>query len=153
MGIWFIIGLLNPKATEVLIHNFVWGWAIEWTFFVIEILAAILYFYGWKRMSAKGHMTLGWIYFGAAWLSLVVINGIITFMLTPGAWIEADTGAGLLGGLLQPDLLAVGRAADRHLPPCARASSRSSWPRRYDTSKLKTWLIRYNAAGPSSGWS
>ncbi len=88
VGIWFIIGLLNPVATEALIHNFVWGWAIEWTFFVVEILAAILYFYGWKHMSAKGHMKLGWAYFGAAWLSLFVINGIITFMLTPGAWIE-----------------------------------------------------------------
>lgn len=25
VGIWFIIGLLNPAATEALIHNFVWG--------------------------------------------------------------------------------------------------------------------------------
>ena len=25
VGIWFIIGLLNPAATEVLIHNYVWG--------------------------------------------------------------------------------------------------------------------------------
>jgi len=87
VGIWFVIGLLNPAATELLIHNFVWGWAIEWTFFVIEICSAILYFYGWKHMSAKAHMTLGWIYFIAAWLSLFIINGIITFMLTPGEWL------------------------------------------------------------------
>jgi len=87
VGIWFIIGLLNPAATELLIHNFVWGWAAEWCFFVIEILAAILYLYGWKRMSGKNHMILGWIYFGAAWMSLFIINGIITFMLTPGDWI------------------------------------------------------------------
>jgi len=91
VAIWFIIGLLNPTATEALIHNFVWGWAIEWTFFIVEIIAAILYFYGWKRMSARDHMIVGWIYFGAAWLSLVIINGIITFMLTPGTWIQ--TGA------------------------------------------------------------
>jgi len=88
VGIWFIIGLLNPAATEVLIHNYVWGWATEWTFFVIEIAAAILYFYGWRRMSGRDHMTIGWIYFGAAWMSLFVINGIIDFMLTPGAWVE-----------------------------------------------------------------
>jgi len=87
VGIWFVIGLLNPAATEVLIHNFVWGWAIEWTFFVVEILAALLYYYGWKRMSPAGHMTIGWIYFLFAWLSLFVINGILTFMLTPGAWL------------------------------------------------------------------
>ena len=87
VAIWFIIGLLNPAATEMLIHNFVWGWATEWTFFVIEIAAAILYLYGWKRLSAKNHLVVGWIYFGAAWMSLFIINGIIAFMLTPGDWI------------------------------------------------------------------
>jgi mono/diheme cytochrome c family protein len=88
VGIWFVIGLLNPTATELLIHNFVWGWATEWTFFVVEIASALLYYYGWKKMSAKDHMTLGWIYSVTAWLSLVVINGILAFMLTPGAWLQ-----------------------------------------------------------------
>jgi mono/diheme cytochrome c family protein len=88
VGIWFIIGLLNPAATEALIHNFVWAWAIEWTFFAVEICAAVVYFYGWKTMSAKNHRIVGWIYFTAAWLSLFAINGIICFMLTPGLWLE-----------------------------------------------------------------
>jgi mono/diheme cytochrome c family protein len=91
VGIWFIIGLLNPAATEVLIHNFVWGWAIEWTFFVVEITAALIYYYGWRTMTARTHLAVGWIYFAAAWLSLVIINGIIAFMLTPGRWLT--TGA------------------------------------------------------------
>ena len=88
VGIWFVIGVLNPAATEVLIHNFVWGWATEWTFFVVEIASALLYFYGWKRMSPRDHMAIGWIYFIFAWLSLVVINGILAFMLTPGTWLQ-----------------------------------------------------------------
>ena len=88
VGIWFIIGLLNPAATEMLIHHFVWAWATEWCFFIIEILAAILYYTGWKTMSARNHMIIGWIYFAAAWLSLVIIDGIIAFMLTPGDWLE-----------------------------------------------------------------
>ena len=91
VGIWFVIGLLNPAATEMLIHNFVWGWATEWTFFAIEIAAAILYLYGWRTMAAGNHLVVGWIYFIAAWMSLFVINGIITFMLTPGDWLQ--TGA------------------------------------------------------------
>jgi mono/diheme cytochrome c family protein len=91
VGIWFIIGLLNPAGTEVLIHNFVWGWATEWTFFLIEIAAAILYFYGWRNMSARSHLLVGWIYFIAAWMSLFIINGIITFMLTPGKWLETGS--------------------------------------------------------------
>jgi mono/diheme cytochrome c family protein len=88
VAIWFIIGLLNPAATEALIHNFLWGWATEWSFFVIEIAAAILYFYGWERLPAKSHLILGWIYFGSAYASLFIINGIISFMLTPGNWLR-----------------------------------------------------------------
>ncbi len=87
VGIWFIIGLLNPGGTEVLIHNFVFGWASEWAFFVIEILAAIIYYYGWNKLSPREHLIVGWIYFVAAWMSLFIINGIITFMLTPGEWL------------------------------------------------------------------
>jgi len=99
VGIWFIIGLLNPAATEALIRTFVWGWATEWTMFVVEIASAILYFYGWRRMSPAAHMTLGWIYFIAAWLSLFVINGILTFMLTPGRWLS---GGGFWEGFFNP---------------------------------------------------
>lgn len=91
VGIWFVIGLLNPAATEVLIRHFVWGWATEWTFFIVEILAAILYFYGWRRMRAGDHLIIGWIYFVAAWLSLFVVNGIITLMLTPGEWLATGS--------------------------------------------------------------
>ena len=87
VGIWFIIGLLNPLATEALIHNYVWGWATEWTFFVGEIAAALIYYYGWTKLTARAHLIVGWIYFIFAWLSLVIINGILTFMLTPGKWL------------------------------------------------------------------
>jgi cytochrome bd-type quinol oxidase subunit 1/mono/diheme cytochrome c family protein len=89
VGIWFTIGLVHPAATSSLINAFVWVWAIEWTFFFIEIAAAIVYYYGWDRLSPKQHLTVGWIYFGSAWASLVVINGILAYMLTPGAWIES----------------------------------------------------------------
>ncbi len=102
VGIWFVIGLLNPGATELLIHNFVWGWAIEWTFFAVEILAAILYYYGWKQMEPRVHLTLGWIYFAAAWLSLAVIDGILSFMLTPGRWLQSGD---FWDGFLNPGYL------------------------------------------------
>lgn len=91
VGIWFTIGLVHPAATSALINAFVWGWAIEWTFFLTEIAAAIVYLYGWDRLSPRRHLTIGWIYFGAAWASLLVINGILTFMLTPGAWLQTHT--------------------------------------------------------------
>lgn len=94
VGIWFSIGLVNPEGTSTLIHNFVFGWAIEYTFFVVEVTAAAVYYYTWGRVSNRLHLTIGWIYAGSAWLSLVIINGILTFMLTPGqSWLEvAGTG-------------------------------------------------------------
>jgi mono/diheme cytochrome c family protein len=61
---------------------------MEWVFFFVEIGAALVYYYGWERLDRRTHEIVGWIYFIAAWMSLVIINGIITFMLTPGGWLE-----------------------------------------------------------------
>ena len=88
VGIWWTIALLNPAATSSLIHIFVFGWAAEWVFFLVEIIALFIYFYTFGRMSRKDHLRIGWLYFIAAWMSLFFINGIIGFMLTPGGWIE-----------------------------------------------------------------
>jgi len=88
VGIWFTIGLVSPEATSSLIHTFVWGWAIEWVFFFVEIVSAIVYAKSWDKLPARDHMIVGWIYLVAAWLSLAVINGIVTFMLTPGSWLQ-----------------------------------------------------------------
>ncbi len=88
VGIWFTISLINPSATSSLIHSYVWGWAIEWVFFFLEITAALLYMHGWDRIDSRLHLWYGWIYFIAAFASMVIINGIITFMLTSGKWIE-----------------------------------------------------------------
>ena len=89
VGIWFAIGLASPEGTSTLIHYFVFGWAIEWVFFLVEITAAAVYYYTWDRVSLKTHLIIGWIYAFSAWMSLFVINGILTFMLTPSAaWLS-----------------------------------------------------------------
>lgn len=94
VGIWFSIGLANPEATSTLIHNFVFGWAIEWVFFIVELTAAAVYYYTWGRIPDRLHLKIGWVYAFTAWMSLVIINGILTFMLTPGGeWLGvAGTG-------------------------------------------------------------
>jgi cytochrome bd-type quinol oxidase subunit 1 len=86
VGIWWTIGLASPLATETLIRTFVFGWATEWVFFVVEIAAAFIFFYYWGRLPQKTHVTIGWIYALAAWISLVLITGITAFMLHPGNW-------------------------------------------------------------------
>ena len=91
VGIWFIISLVNPAATSSLIHTFVFGWAIEWVFFIGEIVALLIYHYRFGKMDHKPHMVLGWLYFIFAWLSFFIINGILGFMLTPGDWLETGS--------------------------------------------------------------
>jgi cytochrome bd-type quinol oxidase subunit 1 len=94
VGIWFAIGLTQPEATSTLIHNFVFGWAMEWVFFIVELTTAAVYYYTWGRIGDKLHQTVGWVYAGASICTLVIINGILTFMLTPGeTWLSvAGTG-------------------------------------------------------------
>lgn len=86
VGIWWTIGLSSPLATETLIHAFVFGWAMEYVFFVLEIASAFIFYYYWGRLDSKTHAAIGWIYAFSAWISLVLITGITAFMLDPGAW-------------------------------------------------------------------
>jgi hypothetical protein len=94
VGIWFAIGLTHPEATSTLIHNFVFGWAMEWVFFLVELTTIIVYYNTWDRIDPKLHLAVGWVYAGASAFTLIIINGILTFMLTPGdAWLAvAGTG-------------------------------------------------------------
>jgi len=106
VGIWVVAGLISPAAISALIRNYVWGWAIEWVFFIVEIVAALVYFATWNKISKRAHVMVIWIYFIAAYLSLVIINGIVTFMLTPGKWLQ--TGAfwdGFFNPTYSPSLL------------------------------------------------
>jgi cytochrome bd-type quinol oxidase subunit 1 len=89
IGTWMAVGLIHPTGVKSLIDNLVWGWVALWVFFVIAIAAAIIYYYGWRRLLPKTHLAVGWIFFAAALLSLAVINGILTFTLTPSRWIES----------------------------------------------------------------
>ncbi len=91
VGIWVTIGLVQPVATSALIHNYVWGWAAEWGFFILEVVTALLYYATWDKVRPRTHLVIIWLYFFAAYMSLVIIQGIISFMLTPGRWLETHS--------------------------------------------------------------
>ncbi len=88
VGIWFAATVASPRAISALIHNYVWGWATEWVFFLIEIAAIYVYYYTLGRIDSKSHLMLGWLYAWAAWISMVIITGILAFMLSPGEWVN-----------------------------------------------------------------
>jgi cytochrome bd-type quinol oxidase subunit 1 len=94
VGIWFAIGLTHPEATSTLIHNFVFGWAMEWVFFLVELTTVAVYYYTWNRVDPKLHLKVGWVYAGASAATLIIINGILAFMLTPGDTWLAVAGTG-----------------------------------------------------------
>lgn len=105
-GIWWTIGLASPLATESLVRIFVFGWAIEWVFFLVEIVAAFVFFYAWDRLDRKTHQQVGFLYAGSAWMSLVIITGITGFMLNSGRWPEThDFWAGFFNPQFLPQTI------------------------------------------------
>jgi len=78
VGIWFSIALVSPETTVVLIHLFLWAWGY-------------IYYYTWDRLSARSHCFVGWVYAIAALMSLLAINGILSFMLSPAALDSSKT--------------------------------------------------------------
>ena len=91
VGIWLAISVYSPGATSFMIHTFVMAWATEWVFFFVEIVSLFVYYHYWDSMEPGKHIFVGWVYFIAAWMSLFLINGIISFMLTPGAWLKTQS--------------------------------------------------------------
>jgi cytochrome bd ubiquinol oxidase subunit I len=105
VGIWWTIGLASPLATEVLIRTFVFGWAIEWVFFVIELVSAFIFYYFWGRLAERTHVIIGWIYAASAWISLVLITAITAFMLNPGVWAANGGSRDFWTAMLNPQFL------------------------------------------------
>lgn len=88
IGIWYSATVSSPRAISALIHNYVWGWATEWVFFLIEIATIYAYYYTFGKVDPQTHIRIGYIYAIAAWISMIIITGILAFMLTPGKWLE-----------------------------------------------------------------
>ncbi|BCB96517.1 hypothetical protein JZK55_14390 [Dissulfurispira thermophila] len=88
VGIWYAATVTNPRGISGLIHNYVWGWATEWVFFIIEVVGIFVYYYTLNKIDRKTHLKIGWIFVIASWITMVVITGILAFMLTPGKWVE-----------------------------------------------------------------
>ena len=138
VGIWVVAGLISPAAISGLIRNYVWGWAIEWVFFIVEIVAALIYYATWDKVTKKTHVLVGWIYFVAAYLSLVIINGIITFMLTPGRWLETgEFWDGFFNPTYFPSLVL------RTGIVILMAIAFMLWPARLSSQKARPGIMRY----------
>ncbi len=84
-GIWFAATIANPRGISALIHNFVWLWATEWVFFLIEIAGVYLLVYLAGRVPVKTYLRYATIFALSSVGTLLIIVGILSFMLWPGS--------------------------------------------------------------------
>ena len=87
-GIWFSTTVGSPRGISALIHSFVWKWAAEWVFFVIEVIGVYMIVYLVKKVDQKTHLRISLIFGLASYTTMLIIIGILSFMLMPGkeAW-------------------------------------------------------------------
>ena len=88
VGIWFTSIQISAPTIGEMVFNFHWVWATEWSFFCLEIVAGYCFYLYHDRLSDKAAMTLLILYTFAAWMSLFWINGILSWQLTPGDWVQ-----------------------------------------------------------------
>lgn len=92
-GIWYAITVASPRGVSALIHNFVWVWAAEWVFFLVEVIGVYALIYTIGKIDRKTHLKLTWSFALASWGTMVLIVGILSFMMWPGneAWYETGS--------------------------------------------------------------
>jgi mono/diheme cytochrome c family protein len=88
VGLWFTSIQVSPVTIGLMVDEFHWLWAVEWTFFCLEVVAGYAAFRYGPRLTDRARLALLGLYTFAAWMSLFWINGILSFQLTPGTWLE-----------------------------------------------------------------
>jgi hypothetical protein len=99
VGLWFVTIQVSPQTIGTMVGEFHWIWAVEWVFFTIEIVAGYIFFRYAARLTDRTRMRMLLTYSIASWMSLFWINGILSWQLTPGGWLE---GGNVWAGFFNP---------------------------------------------------
>ncbi len=91
VGMWFVSIQVSPRTIGLMIDAFHWIWALEWTFFCLEIVAGYTFYRYGARLDDRTRLALLVTYSIAGWFSLFWINGILSWQLTPGQWLETGS--------------------------------------------------------------
>jgi mono/diheme cytochrome c family protein len=86
VAMWFVSIQVSPRTIGMMVEEFHWVWAIEWTFFSLEVTAGYCFYRHSARLDDRGRLSLLLLYTAASWFSLFWINGILSWQLTPGDW-------------------------------------------------------------------
>lgn len=96
VAIWFTTIQVGARTIGVMLDEFHWLWATEWVCFSVEIASGYAFVRVGRRLGDVARRRLLALYAVAAWLSLVFINGILSWQLTPGS------GGGVWAGFFNP---------------------------------------------------
>lgn len=100
-GIWYTATAASPRGISALIHNFVWVWATEWVFFIVEVIGVFTLIYTIGKIDRKTHLKLTYMFALASVSTLFLIIGIISFMMWPGteAWYQTGSASDAFFGV------------------------------------------------------
>jgi len=96
-GIWYSTTVGSPNGIGALIHSFVWKWATEWVFFVIEVVGVYMIVYLVGKVDKQTHMKISLIFGVASFATMLIIVGILSFMMLPGKEVWFTEGGYLNG--------------------------------------------------------
>ena len=106
VGMWLTSIQVSPQTIGLMVDEFHWIWATEWIFFWLEVVAGYAFFRYRERLAPRTRLALLGVYSVAGFGSLFWINGILSWQLTPGAWLESrDAWAGFFNPTFWPSLL------------------------------------------------
>lgn len=132
VAMWFTSIQVSPRTIGVMVHEFHWVWATEWTCFCVEVVAGYLFYRYGPRLPDAARLRLLGLYAVAAWMSLFWINGILSWQLTPGGWLETrNVWAGFFNPGFVPSLLfrTISAAAIAALAACVLVNAAPGFSR------------------------
>lgn len=99
VAMWFTTIQVGARTIGLMVDEFHWLWATEWVWFSIEVCAGYAFYRFGSRLDDRARRSLLGLYAFAAWMSLFWINGILSWQLTPGGWLD---GNGMWAGFFNP---------------------------------------------------
>jgi cytochrome bd ubiquinol oxidase subunit I len=106
VAMWFTTIQVGARTIGVMVDQFYWLWATEWVCFSVEVVAGYAFVRAGKRLGDRARIRLLALYAGASWLSLFWINGILSWQLTPGRYLETPSvWAGFFNPSFWPSLI------------------------------------------------
>lgn len=102
VAMWFTTIQIGPRTIGLMVQEFHWIWAIEWTFFCLEVISGYCFYRCGSGLDHRTRLKLLITYSASAWFSLFWINGILAWQLTPGEWLQTGN---VFDGFFNPGFL------------------------------------------------